>query len=90
MNFAVRLLSIANLVGGSTLPITSERSSFENPYFVSLFAILQQTKTHASVAVMESFFHIVLNIYRANAAVIESIFKPQLYRKFNDALRTDF
>ena len=29
-------------------------------------------------------------LYRANVAVMESIFKPQLYSEFYDALRTDF
>ena len=29
-------------------------------------------------------------LYRANVTVMESIFKPQLYSEFYDALRTDF
>lgn len=29
-------------------------------------------------------------LYRANVAVMESIFKPQLYSEFYDVLRTDF
>ena len=29
-------------------------------------------------------------LYRANVAVMESIFKPQLYSEFYDALRSDF